>query len=75
MSAGTALRTKRKQMGLTQDALAKELGVTNVTVSRWETEARKIDDDLLPQVSAYLNLPRDVLRPDLRKLLAGEAGK
>jgi transcriptional regulator with XRE-family HTH domain len=73
MSAGTALRTKRKQMGLTQDALAKELGVTNVTVSRWETEARRIDDELLPMVSERLGIPRDVLRPDLRKLLGAGA--
>lgn len=63
------LRRYREDRGLTQDALAKELGVTSVSVSRWETGARKIDDDLLPRVSEKTGITKALLRPDLAALL------
>ena len=34
---GTFICTIRKQQGLTQEQLGERLGVTNKTVSRWET--------------------------------------
>lgn len=36
----TALRQFRKQRGLTQKALGKELGVTGQTIWRWENGSR-----------------------------------
>lgn len=68
-----ALRNYRTGRKLTQDALAKELGVTSISVSRWETGARKIDDDLLPMVSEKTGIPKRELRPDLVELLGDAA--
>lgn len=39
---GDELRQQRKAMGLTQQALANELGVDRRTVIRWEHGERKI---------------------------------
>ena len=63
------LKQYRAEHGYTQEALGKELGVTGVSVSRWETGARTIDDDLLPKVSAFTEIPKRTLRPDLAELL------
>ena len=62
----------RASNGQTQEALAKELGVTGVTVSRWETGERKINGSLLQKVSAHTGIPAALLRPDLAKLLEAE---
>ena len=63
------LKRYRDSRGLTQDALAKELGVTSISVSRWETGARKIDDDLVVHVSEKTGIAAADLRPDLAILL------
>lgn len=63
------LRRYRESNGYTQTALAKELGVSSITVSRWETGARKIDADLLPKIAEKTGLSAKTLRPDLAKLL------
>lgn len=54
---------------LSQEQLAGLLGVSRVTVTRWESGARKIDDEKLPVVSAKTGIPRTKLRPDLVALL------
>lgn len=69
MAASHPLKTYREANGLTQEALGKELGVTDVTISRWETGARRIDDDLLPKVAEKTGIPKTELRPDLVELL------
>jgi transcriptional regulator with XRE-family HTH domain len=53
-----------------QEALAKTLEVSSVTVSRWETGARKIDRAILPRIVERTGIPAAELRPDLAKLLA-----
>lgn len=53
-----------------QEALAKLLEVSSVTISRWETGARKIDADILPRVVERTGIPAALLRPDLAELLA-----
>ena len=63
------LRVYRDRYGLTQGALAKSLGVSSITISRWETGARKIDDELLALVAQKTGIPRGALRPDLAALL------
>lgn len=54
---------------LTQDQLADLLDVSRVTVWRWETHKRKVDDDLLLRVSEKTGIPKAKLRPDLASLL------
>jgi transcriptional regulator with XRE-family HTH domain len=63
------LKDYREANGLTQEALAGELGVSSITVSRWETGARKIDPELLGAVSEKTGIPKRELRPDLADLL------
>lgn len=63
------LRRYRDGRNLTQEALAKELGVTPVTVSRWETGTRKVDLPLVPKVAEVTGIPPRELRPDLVEAL------
>lgn len=50
---------------LSQAALAERLGVTRLTVTRWESGARKIDPDLVPLVAEKTGIPAKDLRPDI----------
>ena len=43
---GNELRELRLQLGLTQEALGKRLGVARVTVARWELELRHIAESM-----------------------------
>lgn len=54
---------------LTHQGLADLLDVARETVSRWESGARKIDEDKLPMVSEKTGISPRALRPDLAKLL------
>jgi DNA-binding XRE family transcriptional regulator len=58
----------RKRYGLTQKGLAAKLDVARETVARWE-RGRPIDTDLLPRVSQQTGIAKNVLRPDLAKLM------
>ena len=40
----TALKRIRRELGLTQEALAERLGVIRVSVARWETGTRAIPE-------------------------------
>jgi transcriptional regulator with XRE-family HTH domain len=63
------LKSWRLATGISQYELGLELGVTNITVSRWETGLRKIDASLLPKVARITGINPARLRPDLAKLL------
>ena len=67
--ADHALKTYRTEQGLTQDALAKQLGVHPLTVSRWEIGARKIDTTKLDGISEKTGIPKRDLRPDLAEVM------
>jgi transcriptional regulator with XRE-family HTH domain len=71
MKIAHPLTTFRKNQTppLSQEQLANLLGVSRVTVTRWESGARKIHDGKLPVVSAKTGIPRTKLRPDLAALL------
>lgn len=59
------IRTKRKELGLTQEKLAEKLFVTEKAISRWETGRGTPDISLLLPLSKELNV-------DVRELLCGE---
>jgi transcriptional regulator with XRE-family HTH domain len=63
------LRAYRDRHRLTQTDLARTLGVSSVTISRWETGTRRIDGTLLAAVAQKTGIARDMLRPDLAALL------
>lgn len=71
MSSNHPLKTFREEQTpkLSQEALAKRLGVTRLTVVRWENDVRKIDERKLPDVVRETGLAAEVLRPDLAKLM------
>lgn len=50
---------------LSQEALADRLGVTRLTVTRWESGARKIKPDLVPLIAEKTGIPAKELRPDI----------
>ncbi len=62
---GGFLRTLRKEKGLTQEKLAEQMGVTNRSVSRWETGSNLPDLAVLIDLAAFYDV-------DLTELLNGE---
>ena len=62
---GRFLKELRKEKGLTQEQLAERLGVTNRTVSRWETGSN------LPELSLLIEIA-DFYEVELREILDGE---
>ena len=51
----TGVKRIRRELGLTQEALAKAVGVDRVTVARWETEVHAIPEPtarLLQRIAA-----------------------
>ncbi len=51
----------RKQQNLTQEALAQKLGVTNQSVSKWESAQCYPDISLIPQLAEIFNISIDEL--------------
>lgn len=51
----------RKQMNLTQEALAQKLGVTNQSVSKWESAQCYPDISLIPQLAEIFEISIDEL--------------
>lgn len=62
---GKFICSVRRELGLTQEQLGERLGVTNKTVSRWETGKYMPDIDKLQELS-------NVLGVSIHELLAGE---
>lgn len=63
------LQVYRASRQLSQEQLGRELGVSGVTVSRWENKTRFIGPKILPFVSAKTGIPAKELRPDLAEAL------
>ena len=51
----------RRQKGITQETLARHFGVTNQTVSKWESGQCYPDIQLLPQIADYFGISVDEL--------------
>lgn len=62
---GSFLKQLRKEHDMTQEQLAEKLGVTNRTVSRWETGINIPDIDILIDLSKLYQV-------DIKELLTGE---
>lgn len=62
---GKFIQELRKGKGMTQEQLAEKLGVSQRTVSRWETGSNMPDLDILIELS-------DFYETDLREILSGE---
>ena len=62
------IKTKRKELGITQDELAEKLFITEKAISRWETGRGTPDISLLLPLSKELNI-------DVSELLNGEENK
>ena len=58
---GTFMKTLRKEKNMTQEQLAEHLGVSNRTVSRWETGSNMPDISLLTEIAEFF----DVSVPEL----------
>lgn len=62
---GSFLKELRKENSITQEQLAELMGVSNRSVSRWETGTNMPDLDILIQLADYYNV-------ELREILDGE---
>ena len=65
VKVGKFIAQLRREQGLTQEALGQKVGVTNKTVSRWETGAYMPDIELLVPLGEALGV-------SVNELLAGE---
>lgn len=61
MTIGNTIATLRKEKGMTQEALANALGVTNQAVSKWESEQSCPDIALLPGIADLFAVSLDYL--------------
>ena len=61
MMLGKEIARYRKNLGLTQEALAQELGVTNQAVSKWELDQACPDIALLPKLADLFHITLDEL--------------
>lgn len=76
------IREAREERGLTQEELAKMVGINRVTLSRYETEERSIKVGVLAAIADALDVPIDYLvrgkekepSPERRERLEGAAG-
>ena len=56
---GKRIAACRKRMGLTQDALAEQLGVTAQAVSKWENDQSCPDITMLPKLAKVFGITTD----------------
>ena len=62
---GTFLKELRNEKGMTQEQLGEKIGVSNKTISRWET------GNYMPPVDC-LNMLSDIYNISINEILAGE---
>lgn len=61
----TAIRGWREAAGLTQVAVAKELGVTKSTVCHWEMGESLVSPKYIHQLHRVIGIPLAEMRPDI----------
>jgi len=75
LNIAKAILNKRKEKGITQEELAKHIGVTIAAVSKWETAQSYPDIVLLPQLAAYFDISIDELMAYAPQLSRADIGK
>lgn len=58
---GEQILNQRKKKGITQEQLAKKMGVSNQAVSKWESGLCYPDAQLLPEIAEYFHISMDEL--------------
>ena len=58
---GKRIMTHRKRLGMTQDALAEQLGITAQAVSKWENDLSCPDITMLPKLAEIFGVTTDQL--------------
>ena len=58
---GSRIAAHRKRLGLTQDALAEQLGITAQAVSKWENDLSCPDISMLPRLAEIFGITVDAL--------------
>ncbi len=61
MTLGSKISALRKERGITQEALAQKLDVTNQAVSKWESDQCCPDISLLPKIADIFDITLDAL--------------
>ncbi|MFC9808484.1 MULTISPECIES: helix-turn-helix domain-containing protein [Streptomycetaceae] len=61
MDAGQKLRRFREGLGISQRAVAKELGTTHVVIGRWERGYFRPNVQSLTKIAAFMNCTIDDL--------------
>lgn len=61
MKLGSQIMYYRKNKNITQEALAKQLNISNQAVSKWETEQSYPDIELLPKIADIFGITLDEL--------------
>lgn len=61
ITMGKRIAARRKELKMTQDALAQELGVSAQAVSKWENDLSCPDISILPRLAKILGITTDAL--------------
>ncbi|MBQ8309304.1 MAG: helix-turn-helix transcriptional regulator [Clostridia bacterium] len=61
MDIGTALKQQRQRIGLSQSQLAKETGIKQQTISRWENNTHKPDIEQCVILAKYYGITLEEL--------------
>lgn len=76
MRLGENIAALRKNRGLTQEELAKRLGVSPQAVSKWENETACPDIALLPEIADIFSVTvDDLMRAPAERLVSDESNK
>lgn len=74
MLIGEVIRKYRKEAGITQEEMAKRLGVTTPAVNKWENNNTMPDVTLLAPIARLLNITTDTLLSFREELTSEEIG-
>ena len=72
---GTTIAALRREKGLTQDALAAQLGVSAQAVSKWENGLSCPDILMLPEIAEYFGVSASTLTPKYSAISRGATRK